>query len=127
MKIFKTLLLAQLGVASFLVTSSSGRSAPGCDRGVRDGVCYQTCIPGGCTMECANNTKYYHSCSMLCPGNIEQFSIKCRKAKTKVITLANHKGRRAIHCPIKTPSNHTNRGKTCASKSRLVLVLLLIG
>ena len=52
---------------------------------------------------------------------------ECRKTKTKVITLANHKGLRAIHCPIKTRSNYTKRGKTCASKSRLVLVLLVIG
>ena len=58
---------------------------------------------------------------------LEQFSIECRKTKTKVITLANHKGRRAIHCPIKTRSNYTKRGKSCASKSRLVLVLLVIG
>ena len=58
---------------------------------------------------------------------LEQFSIECRKTKTKVITLASHKGRRAIHCPIKTRSNYTKRGKSCASKSQLVLVLLLIG
>ena len=58
---------------------------------------------------------------------IEQFSIECRRTKTKVITLANHKGRRAIHCPIKTQSNYTKRRKTCVSKSRLVLVLLAIG
>ena len=30
------------------------------------------------------------------------FSIECHKTETKVITLANHKGRRAIHSPIKT-------------------------
>ena len=60
-------------------------------------------------------------------NNIDQFSIECRKTKTKVITLANHKRRRAIHCPIKTRSNYTKRGKTRASKSRLVLVLLVIG
>ena len=58
---------------------------------------------------------------------VEQFLIECRKTKTKVITLANHKGRRAIHCPIKSRSNYTRRGKTSASKSRLVLALLLIG
>ena len=58
---------------------------------------------------------------------IEQFSIECRKTKTIVITLTNHKRRKAIHCPIKTRSNYTKRRKTCASKSRLVLVLLLIG
>ena len=57
---------------------------------------------------------------------IEWFSIECRKTKTKVITLANHKGRRAICCPIKNQSNCTKRAKTCASKPRLVLVLLAI-
>ena len=46
----------------------------------------------------------------------ERFSIECRKAKNKVITLANHKIR----------SNYTKHGKTCASKSPLVLVLLVI-
>ena len=61
---------------------------------------------------------------------LEQFSIvfyEFRKTKTKVITLSNHKGRRTIHCPIKTRSNYTKREKTCASKSQLVLVLLAIG
>ena len=57
---------------------------------------------------------------------LEWFSIECRKTNAKVITLANHKGRRAIHYPIKTQSNYTKRGKTYASKSRLVLVLLAI-
>ena len=44
---------------------------------------------------------------------IERFSIECGKTKTKVTTLGNHKGRIAIHCPIKTQSNYTKRGKTC--------------
>ena len=57
---------------------------------------------------------------------IEQFSTECRKTKTKVITLANHKGCRAIPCPIKTRSNYTKCRKTCVSNSRLVLVLLVI-
>ena len=48
-------------------------------------------------------------------ASLEQFSIECRKIKTKVITLANHKERQAIHCPIKTRFNYTKRGKTCAS------------
>ena len=66
---------------------------------------------------------------MMIPGItklLEQFSTECRKTKTKVITLANHDGHWAIHCPIKTQSNYAKRGKTCASKSRLVLVLLVI-
>ena len=56
----------------------------------------------------------------------EQFSIEWRKTNTRVITVANHKRRKAIHCPIKTRSDYTERGKTCTSKSRLVLVLRLI-
>ena len=59
--------------------------------------------------------------------SIEHFLIECRKTKTKVITQTNHKRCRAIHCPIKTRSNYTKRGKTCASKSRLALGLLVIG
>ena len=57
---------------------------------------------------------------------IEKFSTEWRKTKIKVITLANQKGCRAIHCPIKTRSNYTKCRKTCASNSRLVLVLLVI-
>ena len=41
------------------------------------------------------------------------------KTKTKVITLANHKEHRHYSEPIKTDAK---RGKTRASKSRLVLV-----
>ena len=66
-------------------------------------------------------------CAIFLSQSLEQFSTECRKSKTKVITLANHKGCRAIHCPMKTRSNNTKRGKTCAGRSRLVLVLLLIG
>ena len=44
---------------------------------------------------------------------LEQFSIECRKTKTKVITLPNHKGRRIIHWPIKTRSNYTKKGNLC--------------
>jgi len=37
---------------------------------------------------------------------IERFSIECRKTKTRVITLANHKGHRQSSEPIKTRSNY---------------------
>ena len=37
---------------------------------------------------------------------IEQFSIECRKTKTKEITLANHKGHKHYSEPIKTHSNY---------------------
>ena len=39
--------------------------------------------------------------------SFERVSIECRKTKTKVITLANQKGRRQSSKPIKTRSNHT--------------------
>ena len=38
---------------------------------------------------------------------LERFSNECRKTKTKVITLANQKGRRQSSKPIKTRSNYT--------------------
>ena len=38
---------------------------------------------------------------------LERVSNECRKTKTKVITLANQKGRRQSGKPIKTRSNYT--------------------
>ena len=37
---------------------------------------------------------------------IERFSFEYRKTKTKIITLANHKGHRQYSEPIKTRSNY---------------------
>ena len=37
---------------------------------------------------------------------IEWFSVECRKTKTKVITLANHKEHTQYSAPIKTRSNY---------------------
>ena len=37
---------------------------------------------------------------------LERFSFEYRKTKTKVITLANHKGHRQYSEPIKTRSNY---------------------
>ena len=53
---------------------------------------------------------------------LEWFSDECRKTKTKVITLANHKE----HARYSEVAD-AKRGKTRASESRLVLVLLQIG
>ena len=39
-------------------------------------------------------------------NHLEQFSIECRKTKTKVITLANQKRHRQYSEPIKTRSNY---------------------
>ena len=41
-----------------------------------------------------------------CNSFIERFSFECRKTKTKVITLANHKDHRQYSEPIKTRSNY---------------------
>ena len=41
----------------------------------------------------------------------ERFSNECRKTKTKVITLANQKGRRQSSKPIKTRSNTRSQHK----------------
>ena len=40
-------------------------------------------------------------------SKLERVLIECRKTKTKVITLANEKGRRQSSEPIKTQSNFT--------------------
>ena len=40
-------------------------------------------------------------------ARLERVSIECRKTKTKVITLANQKGRRQSSKRIKTRSNYT--------------------
>ena len=62
---------------------------------------------------------------------LEQFSIECRKTKTKVITQANHSGRRQSNKPIKARSKYkkpgAKRGKTREGKLRFVLVLLPTG
>ena len=60
---------------------------------------------------------------------IEWFSFECRKTKTKVITLTNHSSHKQSSEPIRARSKYVSPvpRKTRASKSRLVLVLLLIG
>ena len=47
--------------------------------------------------------------------------VECHETKTKVITLANHKGHRQSNKPIKI---HSKYGKTCVSELWLVLALL---
>ena len=61
---------------------------------------------------------------------MERFSDECRKTKTKVTSQTNHNTRRQSNEPIRTRSKHVadaKRGKTRAGRSRLVLVLPLIG
>ena len=49
----------------------------------------------------------------ICIRSLERFSNECRKTKTKVITLANQKGRRQSSKPIKR-SRHKARGNVHA-------------
>ena len=58
---------------------------------------------------------------------LEHFSIECRKTKTKVITTANQNKDKYHKEPMRTQSKYMKSGKTRVTKSRLVLVLLLIG
>ena len=63
---------------------------------------------------------------------LERFSIECRKTQTKVITPTNRKNLKQHKGPIRIRSKSVHetggkRGKARASKSRLVLALLLIG
>ena len=62
---------------------------------------------------------------------IVRLSFECRKTKTKVITLTNHNSRKQSNEPIRARNKYMSpvpsAGKTRASKSRLVLDLLLIG
>ena len=49
---------------------------------------------------------------------LERVSIECRKTKTKVVTLANHKGGRQSSKPIKTRSNHTEPTQSAGKCAR---------
>ncbi len=48
---------------------------------------------------------------------IEQFSIECRKTKTKVITLANHKRHRQSSEPIKTRSIYKSQARSAGKRA----------
>ena len=43
---------------------------------------------------------------MVMTQNLEQFSIECRKTKTKVITLTNHNSRKQSNEPIRARSKY---------------------
>ena len=79
----------------------------------------------------SSNVRMYRGKAKMLIGGLERVSIECRKTKTKVITLANQKGRRQFSKPVKTRSNlhaaGTKRVKMCTREPRLVLVSLLIG
>ena len=53
----------------------------------------------------ASQTNAAHKHSQL-GSQIEWFSLDCRKTRTKVITLTNHKAHRQSNEPIKTRSNY---------------------
>ena len=62
--------------------------------------------------------------------HVERFSLECHKTKTKVIMLANQNRERIQLTNQNSNQIHVTgakRRKTRAGKSRLVLVLLLIG
>ena len=99
------------------------------------------------TISVVDNRQFYHFCvvsdikiyvfdlSLTVNDNVglfvvhhykEQFSIECRKTKTKVVTLTNHNKRRQSNEAITENSKQIHvaaakRGKTGATKSRLVL------
>ena len=50
---------------------------------------------------------------------IERFSIECRKTKTKVITLANHRRHRQSSEPIKTRSNYMKLTQRAGKRMRV--------
>ena len=50
---------------------------------------------------------------------LERFSIECRKTKTKVITLANHRGHRQSSEPIKTRSNYMKLTQSAGKRVRV--------
>ena len=62
---------------------------------------------------------------------IEWFSVECRKTKTKVITLANHKEHTQYSEPIKTRSNYRQLTQRAGKRVRVshdwFWFLLLIG
>ena len=50
---------------------------------------------------------------------LERFSFECRKTKTKVITLANHRGHRQSSEPIKTRSNYMKLTQSAGKRVRV--------
>ena len=71
------------------------------------------------TMQEMMNQKKTKTTNLYIVRCIKRISIdQCRKTKTKVITLANHKEHRQSHEPIETADAES--GKTCAKEMRLV-------
>ena len=70
-------------------------------KGSRVRHCEANALWSGNETFCQGELTRFHPSSRL-QEKLEQFSIECRKFKTKVITLANHKGQRQSSEPIKT-------------------------
>ena len=60
---------------------------------------------------------------------VKRSTIECHNTKTKVITLAKQKKAKYPEVPIRNQceNNRLKRGETWATKSRLALILYLIG
>lgn len=61
----KSLLVTLLVVASAVAVTSSITAC----NDVKDGVCKQYCVRGGCSMNCLS-AENYHSCEQICTGKI---------------------------------------------------------
>ena len=59
---------------------------------------------------------------------LERFSIECGKTKTKAITMSNKRNNAMSQSELEaTTQTEAKRGKTLVAKSRLVLILHVIG
>ena len=81
-----------------------------------------------------NNKQYLAAKDVIFLVNIERFSLKCRKTKTEVITLANSRGAEQSIIQSNLEAITRSEGKLARASHdwflfylRLVLVLLLIG
>ena len=57
-------------------------------------------------------------CLIVSHWHLEQFSIECRKTKTKVITLTNHNRRRQFNEPIRTRSKCMSSTSSAGKRMR---------
>ena len=85
MKISRSLLPALLLVASVVVMSVPGVFKGTCDH-VHNGVCYQFCPQGGCSMECID---LENMCSQDCSGKFPNAFLK-RITRNLVISAGKH-------------------------------------
>ena len=60
--------------------TTEAASADECDH-VADGVCFQSCTGGGCSLKCLNSDKY-HSCDQSCTGKFQNVICSCFSCRT---------------------------------------------